>query len=71
MYFNKFLIIVFCFFTPTYAYAYLDPGTGSIIIQAILAFFAAIGATCSLYWLKIKNFFKKKDIEKENIDENK
>ena len=59
MYFNKFLIIVFVF-TPTYAFAYLDPGTGSIIIQAILAFFAAIGATCSLYWLKIKKFLRKK-----------
>ena len=47
------------------SYAYIDPGTGSIILQAILAFIAAIAATASFYWNKIKFFiknkFKKKD----------
>tara|TARA_B110001450_G_scaffold240376_1_gene249084 strand:+ start:464 stop:673 length:210 start_codon:yes stop_codon:yes gene_type:complete len=43
---NKFLKFLFLFqiillLSNTDAYAYIDPGTGSFIIQTILAFFAA------------------------------
>ena len=51
------------------AYAYLDPGTGSIILQAILGFIAASLATLSFYWNKVKTFlckFFKKDKKSEN-----
>lgn len=41
------------------AYAYLDPGTGSIIIQAIIGFIAAGIAAISIYWQKFKNFLRK------------
>ena len=41
------------------ANAYLDPGTGSIILQAILGFIAAIIATLSFYWNKVKLFLVK------------
>ena len=41
------------------AYAYLDPGTGSIILQAILGAIAAGLSYCAFYWNKVKNFFKK------------
>lgn len=39
------------------AHAYLDPGTGSYVIQVILA--VVIGGACSIkmYWVKIKVFF--------------
>ena len=40
----------------TNAYAYLDPGTGSIIVSAIVAGIATI----KHYWVLIKNFFKNK-----------
>ena len=43
---------------PTYAFAYLDPGTGSIILQAIIAFIAGIIAYMSFFWLKLKNTIK-------------
>ena len=49
----------FMFFSP--AYAYLDPGTFSIILQSILATIAGIGATYRLWISKVKNFFKKKE----------
>ena len=39
------------------AYAYIDPGTGSLIISLIAAFFAAIGLYLKTYWYKIKSFF--------------
>ncbi len=49
-------------------YAYLDPGTGSIIIQAILGFIAAAGATITVYWKKFKEFFQKIFKSKKKID---
>ena len=38
------------------AYAYLDPGTGSVILSAIVATLAAI----KHYWKLIKNFINQK-----------
>ena len=49
------------------AYAYLDPGTGSIILQALLGLIAAVGATIGLYWQRFKNLIKK--IFNKNKDE--
>ena len=43
------------------AYAYIDPGTGSIMLQALIAGIAAAGAAVSVYWSKIKSFFSKKE----------
>ena len=39
------------------AYAYLDPGTGSMILQAIIGGIAVAGATLSVYWTRVKSFF--------------
>ena len=41
----------------TPAFAYLDPGTGSMVLQIILGGFAAIGVALKLYWYRIKAFF--------------
>lgn len=54
-----YLVIIISFVFTTSANAYLDPGTGSIILQAILGFIAASIATISLYWSKLKFFFTK------------
>ena len=42
------------------AYAYIDPGTGTIILQAIVGAIAAGIVTIKLYWYKLKAFFTKK-----------
>ena len=42
---------------PSTGHAYLDPGTGSIIVQAIVGSIAAGGAVVGLYWQKIKGLF--------------
>ena len=58
----KKILITFVFFysiLSTNAFAYLDPGTGSIILQAILGAIAAGFSYCVFYWNKVKNFFKK------------
>ena len=41
----------------TAAHAYLDPGTGSILVQSLLAGIAGAAAVVSLYWQRIKAFF--------------
>jgi hypothetical protein len=51
------LLLIFFFITPSYSY--LDPGSSSILLQAIIGFIAAVGATISIYWKKFKNFIKK------------
>ena len=56
---NIIFTITFLFFLSNDAYAYLDPGSGSIILQAILGFIAAALATTSYYWAKLKIFFSK------------
>ena len=59
---KKILLISFTFIMlfNTKAFAYLDPGTGSIILQGILGAIAAGVSYCSIYWQKIKKFFNKK-----------
>ena len=63
---NKIIItsLIFIIFINNKAFAYLDPGTGSIILQGILGAIAAGATYCSIYWQKIKNFFNKKEKEK-------
>lgn len=39
------------------AYAYLDPGTGSYVLQIVLAGLAASLLVLKLFWARIKLFF--------------
>lgn len=46
--------------------AYLDPGTGSMLLQVILGGIAAVGVAIKLYWHKLRAAFgmaKKEDPE--------
>lgn len=40
------------------AHAYLDPGTGSMLLQGIIGAFLAVGVTLRLYWHRIKGLFR-------------
>ena len=42
---------------PQTIYAYLDPGTGSYVLQIILAAIVGIAFTFKIYWAKVKTFF--------------
>jgi hypothetical protein len=44
--------------SPT-CYAYLDAGTGSIILQALIAGIVGSLFAIKIFWQKIKAFFKK------------
>lgn len=48
---------------PSITFAYIDPGTGSILIQGIIGAIAAIGVTLKLYWHRILAFFRRESTE--------
>lgn len=41
------------------AYAYLDPGTGSIMLQMILGGLAGLAVAVKLYWARIVEVFER------------
>lgn len=58
------LILVLCF-SPD-AYAYLDPGTGSYMLQILLGSLVAGFFVIKQYWHRLKNFFKELFRKKED-----
>ena len=67
----KFLFLIFCLIAYTSpAYAYLDPGTGSVLLQGLIGGIAATIAFLSIYWQKVKAFFGKEeaDTDKDTAD---
>lgn len=45
---------------PQLALAYVDPGTGSMLLQGLLAGIAGIVVVLKLYWFRLKHFFLRK-----------
>ena len=68
----RYWLLLFFTMTPGYVFAYIDPGTGSLIIQGLLAAFAGAIVAIKLYWYKFKSLFKRNNSEKdsENQDGN-
>lgn len=50
------------------AFGYLDPGSGSALLQGILAALAAIGLTLKLYWHRLARFLGIKKEPKSEFD---
>ncbi len=49
------------------AMAYIDPGSGSAIMSAIVGFFVAVVMVVKTYWYKLKSFFTgKKHVPEDN-----
>ena len=53
------LVLLVGIFAQSSAHAYIDPGTGSMLLSGLVAAIAAAGAAISVYWSKIKSFFSK------------
>ena len=53
----KILSIVLLLIFTNQAEAYLDPGTGSMLLQVILGGVAAVGVAIKLYWHKLRVAF--------------
>ena len=52
-----FTIIFLLLFIIADVEAYLDPGTGSMLLQVILGGIAAVGVALKLYWHRLKAAF--------------
>ncbi len=59
-----FICIFFLVFDPSCeAMAYLDPGTGSMVLQLILGGIAGVMVVMKMYWQKVKDLFRRKEEE--------
>ena len=58
---TRFIIVVTAILVsvPQPAYAYIDPGTGSYVVQALIAAALGVSFFIKTYWNRIKLFFKK------------
>jgi len=50
----RFLVAASLLLAAGPAFAYLDPGTGSMLLQVILGGIAAVGVAIKLFWYKIR-----------------
>ena len=64
-----FVAVLFIFhqFFISNAYAYIDPGSGSLIIQMLIGTLVGLGITLKIYWhkiiMKFSGFSEKDDKE--------
>ena len=56
------------YFIPGVVFGYIDPGTGSIILQAVVGAIAGIAIAVKLFWYRILKIFgirKKSALDEE------
>jgi len=53
-------VLVACLSMASPAYAYLDPGTGSMLISAVLGVAAAVALAVKMFWYRVVGFFRGK-----------
>ena len=46
--------------------AYLDPGSGSMLLQILLGGFAAVGVIAKLYWNRVTSLFTRKGASRDS-----
>jgi len=62
------LAVIGCSVLAAPSHAYLDPGTGSIILQSVLAGIAVVMGVLRLYWYRLKAFLTGKSGKAEAED---
>ena len=50
------------------AHAYVDPGTGSYVVQLLIAAIAGLAFALRIYWGRIKGFFSRSSPETETTE---
>jgi hypothetical protein len=57
-------VLLMAFFALVFAqpaHAYIDPGTGSMVLQLVLAGLAGVGLALKVFWKRLLALFGKKD----------
>lgn len=60
-------LVLFGFSMP--AMAYIDPGSGSAIMSAIIGALVAAGVAIKSYWYKLKSFFTREETDTTSEEE--
>ena len=71
-YLTHIIVLLFLFnlmFIPT-AHAYIDPGTGSYVLQMIIAGLLGGAYVIKIYWIRVKMFFVNIFSKKGDQDDN-
>jgi len=50
-------IVILPYILAAPAQAYIDPATGSMVIQAVIAAVAAVSVSIGIFWRRLKSFF--------------
>jgi hypothetical protein len=64
-----FAFVVLFVIAPSCAYAYLDPGTGSILLQGAIAALAGGLMAIRSYWQRIVGLFRRSESKGSNLVE--
>jgi hypothetical protein len=62
-------ILVILVLMPAPALAYLDPGTGSFIIQGVIAAVVGAGLAIKMFWHRIKALFTGESVTEDDDDD--
>lgn len=57
------LVVIGLFASEAPVHAYLDPGSGSMLLQVLLGGFAAAGVIVKLYWNRLTSLFRRKEVD--------
>lgn len=53
-------LVIYLLLVPHKAEAYLDPGSGSLVFQVVIAFFVGIAFAMKQHWVRFKGIFRKR-----------
>jgi Na+/proline symporter len=53
------LVVMVGLAVPSPAHAYLDPGTGSMLVSALIGIAAAVGLAVKMFWYRVTGRFRR------------
>jgi hypothetical protein len=53
------LVLVACLSIASPAHAYLDPGTGSMLVSALIGVAAAVALAVKMFWYRVVGLFRR------------
>ena len=51
------IVAILPYLFATHAQAYIDPATGSMVVQAVIAAVAAVSVSIGIFWRRLRSFF--------------
>lgn len=67
---KKYLVLVFLLIIPSFSWAYLDPGTGSLLLYAVVGILASLGFALKNVFYRLKSFvLSSASIKQQNLTE--